>query len=125
MGLRVRMANGASGTDCVVVLDGVLTAATVSLLEGPLALHLAVRPPVLVLDLTALHVCDATGAAMISAAAGAGRDCGVAVVLAAAPPAVVRALEIAGVLDTVPMYRTVSGATRQDPYERLGDRSPA
>ncbi len=116
------MADGARANGCVITLDGALTAATVGVLEGALALHLAVRPAILVLDLSALDGCDATGAAMIRAAVGAGQDCGIAVALAAGPPDVLRALESAGALDSVPVYRTSHGATRCDPYDLLSPK---
>ena len=101
----------------VISAGGALTATTLYELESVLMIQLALGPGRLVLDLSPLHVCDSTGAALLIAAANAGRDSGVSVVLAAPPAAVLRVLDVTGVLGTVPVYRTVSGAERQDTVE--------
>lgn len=81
--------------------------------------ELLVPPEVMVVDLTALYVCDSTGAILLLAAARAGGDCNVDVVLAAPPSAVLRVLEVTGVLGAVPVYRTVPGAGRLDNLDLL------
>jgi anti-anti-sigma factor len=107
----------------VVSIGGALIASSVAELDTVLAACLARRAELLVLDLSGLHVCDSTGATLLIAAAGAGHDCGVPVVLAAPPAAVLRVLDVTGVLGRVPVYRSVIGAGRRDGVELVADPS--
>jgi anti-anti-sigma regulatory factor len=76
-------------------------------------LHDRVR--VLVIDLAALHTCDLSGFAILSAISDAALDAGVEPRLAAAPGTIRNSLRESQLGDRIAQFGTVDGAARNDP----------
>jgi anti-anti-sigma regulatory factor len=73
------------------------------------------RVAVLVIDLAALHACDLSGFAILSAISDAALDAGVEPRLAAAPGPIRKSLRRSQLGDRIAQFGTVDGAARNDP----------
>ena len=109
-----------AGTDAAVVtVTGQLdidTAPTLSDAFDELAAGAVTR---IVADLSGLEFCDSIGLSAFVVAQRRCTDAGGWVRIAAPTPFLVRLLSIVGVADTVPMYRTIEGADRDDATDRI------
>jgi anti-anti-sigma factor len=103
----------------IVSLAGDLTGAAVMQAESCLAPLLRQVPPRLVVDLSGLRTCDATGALILEIAACVATECGGEVRLAAAGGAVCRTLRQAGTMRMVRTFGTVPGAVRAELLDLL------
>lgn len=102
----------------VLQIGGALLEGNTSLLERRIALLLTQLRHPLILDLSQVQECDATGATVLLGARRAAPPA-TSVRLAGATDAVQRVLRAAGVLLSVPAFATVQGAIHADPAELI------
>jgi anti-sigma B factor antagonist len=103
----------------VLALHGDLTGAAALRAQSYLAPLLRRARPILVVDLSGLRTCDATGALVLDVAAGVAADCGGEVRLAAPSAAVSRALRQAGTGRVARAFGSVAGAVSNDRRDLL------
>ncbi|MGC9665058.1 STAS domain-containing protein [Planosporangium sp. 12N6] len=103
----------------VLALTGKLGASTVLAVEPELAWLLAGDRSVLVVDLSAVAVCDSAGAAMLDACDRAASAAGIELRLAAPSPAVCDALHAWGLTSRPRTYHSVDDAVRADARDLL------
>jgi anti-anti-sigma factor len=113
-----------AGATAVVAPRGDLTAAAVVHIEAYLAPLLAQPHPILVIDLSQVPACDATGLLLLQVAAGVAADHAGEVRLAAPPAPLCRALRRAGTMRVVATFRTVTGAVHGDLLDLLATPHP-
>jgi anti-anti-sigma factor len=106
----------------VLALTGDLTQNTVLQLEIQLAQLLTLGGTILVIDLTAIRVCDHAGLAMLEGCRRAAVVAGVDMRLAAPSTAAGHALRSAGLMDAIAVFRSVDAAARGDVLDRLSSR---
>jgi anti-anti-sigma factor len=108
----------------VVTPHGDLTAATFTQMEACLAPLLARQQPLLIIDLSQVTTCDATGLLLLDVAARVAADSAGVLRLAAPPGGVCRALRQAGTMHLIATYRTVTGGVADDMLDLLATPHP-
>jgi anti-anti-sigma factor len=104
----------------VLALHGLLVDGTTARVERVLAGILVAPEPRLVLDVSAVTVCDTAGAALLVSVADLARDRGGELRLAAPSPAIRSWLHVAAGMSGIAVFGTVDGALEADPRDLLG-----